>query len=216
MNSSPSFLLGDEVHFEHDSHAYRDADGSECISVTQAIQIAGLIDYSMVRPEYLEVARRRGDLVHQACALADQGEDLNHYVMPDLLWPYISAYLTFVAEMKFVVNPDLVERRMIVDLFGHRIGMTPDAVGTIDGVPTLIERKAASAAHPSWAIQTAGYQMGLRAARVQVRQRMAVQLLPTAKYRVHVFDDETDAETFAAVYRIAAWKRKHNLAKLAE
>ena len=110
MSYSPAFLLGDEVHFEHDSHAYRDADGSECLSVTQAIQIAGLIDYSMVRPEYLDVARKRGELVHQACALADRGEDLNHYVMPDLLWPYISAYLSFVAEMKFLVNPDLVER----------------------------------------------------------------------------------------------------------
>ena len=214
MNSSPAFLLGDEVHFEHDAHGYRDADGSECLSVTQAIQIAGLIDYSMVRPEYLEGARRRGELVHQACALADRGADLTHYVMPDLLWPFISAYLSFVAEMKFVVNPDLVERRMIVDLFGHRIGMTPDAVGTIDGVPTLMERKATSAAHPAWAIQTAGYQMGLQAARIQVRQRMAVQLLPTAKYRVHVYDDENDTETFAAVYRIAAWKRKHNLATL--
>ena len=213
MSYCPSILLGDEVHFEHDTHAYRDADGSECLSVTQAIQIVGLNDYSFVHPEaVLALARKRGDLVHQACALADKGEDLDHYVLPDLLWPYISAYLSFVAEMRFVVNPEWVERRMIVDLFGHRVGMTPDAVGTIDGVPTLIERKATSAAHPAWAIQTAGYQMGLRAARVQVRQRMAVQLLPTAKYRVHVFDDENDTETFAAVYRVAAWKRKHKLA----
>ena len=217
MSSSPSFLLGDEVHFEHDAHAYIDADGfTQRMSVTQAIKIAGLIDYSMVRPEYLEVARKRGDLVHQACALADQGEDLNHYVMPDLLWPYISAYLTFVAEMKFVVNPDLVERPMIVELFGHRVGMTPDAVGFIDGVPTVLERKATSASHPSWAIQTAGYELGLRAAGLQIRQRLAVQLLRTGKYKPLFYEDQGDYETFADAFRLAAWKLKHNLAKLAE
>lgn len=216
MATFPSVLTGEDVFFEHDAHAYLDADGvTQRMSVTQAIKIAGLIDYSMVPTDVLANAAARGRLVHQASAILDHGDDLSYYEIPPECEPYIEAYARFCHEMRFTPDPEWIERPMIVELFGHRVGMTPDAVGHIDGVPVVLERKATSAAHPSWAIQTAGYELGLRAARVQVRQRVAVQLLRTGKYRAYTYDNDGDYEIFADAYRLAAWKLKHNLAKLA-
>ncbi len=215
MTTLPSVLIGEDVFFEHDAHAYVDLGGKQRMSVTQAIKIAGLIDYSMVPANVLENAAARGRLVHQACAIIDRGLDLADYEVPDICQPYIEAYQKFAWEMRFVPDPAWIECPMIVELFGHRVGMTPDAVGVIDGVPVVVERKATSAAHPSWAIQTAGYALGLRAAGVQIRRRIAVQLMPTGTYRVHESLNPGDFETFADAYRIAAWKLAHNLASLA-
>ncbi len=216
MAAFPSVLTGDDVFFEQDAHAYIDADGvTQRMSVTQAIKIAGLIDYSMVPTEVLANAAARGRLVHQGAAILDRGDDLASYEIPPECEPYIEAYARFCHEMRFVPDPDWIERPMIVELFGHRVGMMPDAVGFIDGVPTVLERKATSASHPSWAIQTAGYELGLRAAGLQIRQRLAVQLLRTGKYHPFFYEDQGDSDTFSAAFRLAAWKLAHNLAKLA-
>jgi hypothetical protein len=68
--------------------------------------------------------------------------------------------------------------------------------------------------HPAWAIQTAGYDLGLRAAGLQVRQRMAVQLSSSGYYKVRLYEDRGDYDTFGDCYRLAAWKLKHRLARL--
>lgn len=214
MSTLAAVITGDDVFFEPDAHAYIDTDGSRLMSITQAIKIAGLIDYSMVSPDVLEFAKWRGKMVHKATALYDQGFSLAEYIIPVECEPYIDAYALFCREMKFVPDPNWVEKPMIVELFGHRIGMTPDVVGTIYGVPTVVERKCTSAAHPSWSVQTAGQALGLRAAGLQIRDRLAVQLLKTGRYRLHPHTDAGDFQTFADAYRIAAWKLKHNLASL--
>lgn len=206
--------LDEDVFFDRDLHAYRDEGGRACMSVTQAITLSGLVDYSAVPAPVLRAAQERGRLVHHATAIIDRGDDLSEYEMALELEPYVEAYHLFLREMRFIPDLDWIERRMLVYLFGHRVGMTPDAVGTIAGIPTLLERKTTASAHPAWAIQTAGYELGLRAAGLQIRQRMAVQLLKTGYYRVHPHDDPGDYGTFGDCYRMAAWKLKHRLASL--
>jgi hypothetical protein len=98
---------------------------------TQALTIAGLVDFSMVHPTVLRIASERGRLVHHATAVIDRGDSIDDYVVPDHIGGYIEGYHAFLREMKFVPDPDWIERPMIVELFGHRVGMTPDAVGTI-------------------------------------------------------------------------------------
>ena len=169
-------LLGDEVAFDRDLHAYLDQDNVRRMSVTQALTISGLVDYSMVPEPVLRIAQQRGRLVHHAAAVIDRGDALDEFDVPAEIEPYIEGYHAFMREMKFVPDADWIERPMIVELFGQRVGMTPDAVGTIHGVPTLIERKTCASYHPAWAIQTAGYELGLTAAGLQIRQRFAVQL----------------------------------------
>jgi hypothetical protein len=209
-----SVLVGDDVQFWRDSHAYIDMDQSRRISVTQALKIAGLIDYSMVPPDVLANACDRGRLVHEGCATIDRGESLDELEIPEVVLPYLDAWMAFLSDMRFVPDPDWVEVPMIVDLFGHRIGMTPDTVGTIGGVLTVIERKATASKHPAWTLQTAGYALGLNASGLQVRQRMAVQLLRTGKYNLDPHEDKSDYDTFGDVYRVAAWKIKNRLATL--
>jgi hypothetical protein len=215
MATVAPFTVGEDVHFERDAHAYVDLDGTRIMSLTQAITIAGLIDYRMVPQDVLEYAAWRGRMVHQACAVLDQGWDLSEYEIPPELEPYIEAYSQFTRDMRFRPDPNWIEQPMIVTLFGHRVATTPDVVGTIDGVPTVVERKVTATKHASWAIQTAGQAMALRAVGIPVRQRMAVQLLKTGRYHLDPHDEPGDFDTFADTYRLAKWKVKNNLAKLA-
>lgn len=212
--SSPSVLLDDDVAFDRDLHAYREPDGARRMSVTQALAIGGLIDYSMVPTDVLERAQSRGIQVHSAAAIIDRGEALDEYIVSETIEPYVEGYLQFLREMKFLPEPEWVERPMIVELFGQRVGMMPDSIGTINGVLTLIDRKTSATAHPAWAVQTAGYEAGLKAAGLQVRARMAVQLTRAGKYKVYPYDNPGDLEIFASCYRVAAWKLKHRLAVL--
>ena len=215
MASDHSFIVGDDVHFERDAHAYIDHDGTRIMSVTQAITISQLIDYSMVPKEFLDYAAWRGRMVHQACAVLDKGWDLSEYEIPSECDPYIEAYYQFTRDTRFKPDPNWIEQPIIVTLFGHRVATTPDAIGTIDGVPTVVERKATANKHASWGIQTAGQSMALRAVGKQIRQRMAVQLLKTGRYSLDPHEDHGDFDTFADTYRLAKWKVKRNLAKLA-
>lgn len=214
MATLPSVLVGDDVEFLRDSHAYIDEDGSRRISVTQALKIAGLYDFSMVPPDIMAHAMVRGKLVHDATAIIDKGESLDAFEIPEECAPRIDAWCLFCKEMRYVPDVDWIEQPMIVELFGHRVGMTPDTVGTIEGILTVVERKATAAKHPAWRLQTAGYATGLRRVGLQIRNRMAVQLLPTGKYRLDPHDDESDFDSFADVYRTAAWMLKHGLATL--
>jgi hypothetical protein len=214
MGSLAPVLVGDEIAFDRDLHAYLDEDGSRRMSVTQALKVAGVIDFSMVPFDILEHARNRGSLVHEACAIIDRGESLDDLDIPDECEPYIDAWLLFCKELRYIPDPDWIEQPMIVELFGARIGMMPDSVGWIDGVLTVIERKACASKHPAWALQTAGYYLGLQRVGLQVRNRLAVQLQKTAKYKLDPHDDPADIDSFGDIYRTAAWKLKHRLASL--
>ena len=215
MATADGFVVGQDVHFERDAHAYIDIDGNRIMSVTQAIAIAGLIDYKMVPKDVLDYAAWRGRMVHQACAVLDKGWDLSEYEIPPECESYIEAYYQFTRDMRFKPDPNWIEQPIIVTIFGQRVATTPDAIGTIDGVPTVIERKATAQKHASWAIQTAGQSLALRGVGMQIRQRMAVQLLKTGRYSLDPHEDRSDFDTFADTYRLAKWKVKRNLAKLA-
>jgi hypothetical protein len=217
MTTPAPILLDEDVQFERDAHCYRDTDGTRRMSVTQALKIEGLIDYSGVpggeNGPIMIGARRRGLLVHQATAIIDRGDSLEEYDVQEFEG-YVEAYHRFAKEMKYVADPEWVERKMIVELFGQRVGMSPDSVGAIDGVPTLIERKTCATAYAAWKLQTAGYASGLLAAGVQIRQRFALQLFPDGRYKLHPHDDRGDFDAFGDAYRMAAWKLREKLASL--
>ena len=206
-------LTIEEVAFDRDLHAYYEG-GRRCMSVTQALNISGLVDFRRVPREILEAAQYRGKLVHHAAAIIDRGEDLGEYDVPEVFGGYVEAYANFMQEMKFKPNREWIERSMIVVIFGQIVGMTPDAVGLIDGVPTLVERKTSAAYHPAWTIQTAGYELGLRAAGLQIRQRFSLRLHPDGRYKLDAHDDRGDFDTFGDCFRLASWRLKNRLSTL--
>lgn len=205
----------EDVHFERDTHAYYDGE-ARVPSVTQVIKIAGLISYDNVKPDVLENARRRGSHVHTLTADYDRGLDIDAlYEIPEVCLPYLDAYIMFRQESGFEPYSDSIERPIIASIGGFRVGMTPDRLGTCFDLPTVLEIKATAAAHPAWGVQTAGYEAGApRPKGYRNYQRLAVQLLPTGKYKLHTYEDNTDFTTFYSAYAVAAFKLKHRLAEI--
>ena len=204
-----------DFHFEADPHAYIEG-GVRRISLTQAIRIAGLIDYSAIHPEILARAAWRGKMVHLATAEIDRGVEVRAvYDIPGACQPYVEAWELFLRETRFIPDPELVEKPRVVTIAGMRVGMTPDVAGMLWGAPTIIERKCCRKAHPAWGVQTAGQDMGLAPPpRCRHWDRAAVQLLPTGKYKLWPHEDESDYEICRGAIRQAAWKLKHGLATL--
>lgn len=210
-------IVDSEVYFERDAHAYYDGDGTRHMSTTQAIKLAGLIDYSMVAPDVLERARIRGSLVHQSTVvLEEDGEAaLGWYEIPDECLPYIEGYKTFLRETKWESDPAWIEKPIITQVAGQRVGMTADRMGTVFGLPTVLEIKCTSARHPCWGVQLASYAHGLPPPeRYRNYQRLAVQLLPTGSYKLWPYEDASDFDIFCSALRIAAWKLKNRLVTL--
>jgi hypothetical protein len=204
-----------DFHFEADPHAYYEA-GVRRISLTQAMSVVGLIDYSHVPAETLARAAWRGKMVHLATAEIDRGIDVRaHYEIPEACQPYVEAWELFVRETGFIADSELVEKPRIATIAGMRVGMTPDTVGLLWGVPTILERKSCRSYHPAWAVQTAGQDMGLSPPlRRRHFARAAVQLLPTGKYKLWPHDEDSDYEICRDAIRLAAWKLKHCLVTL--
>lgn len=206
-----------DCHFERDAHSYLAGDGMRVPSVTQVIQLAGLHNYDGIPAATLDHAAWRGTLVHEATAHHDQGVDVEVFFdLPEECLPYFRAYKQFLSDTGFTADSTETEKPRIVTVNGMTYGMTPDRVGTLDGIPTVLEIKNTAAVHPCWGIQLAGYEQGIqRPARYRDYQRVAVQLKPDETYRLHSFTDPSDFSLFAHAYSVAAWKLNNRITKLA-
>lgn len=203
-------------HFEEDGHRYLDARRVQHLSITQLMTLVGIYDFSRVKPEVLENARRRGSNVHKWCAEVD----LHGYVDPDWMAddeaPYVDAWIQFKKDSGLIVRR--VEEPMLRPINGFLVGGTPDVEGLLGPDPFVIERKACSAKHPGWGVQTAFQEMLITGKpRVGHMGRASVQLKPNGRYTTHFYDDPTDGDMaqaivakFAAEQSISNWL-KNNL-----
>jgi hypothetical protein len=64
---------GEQFRFEPETHSYF-LGKTRLIGVSEAIQSAGLKDFSRIAPDVLEHARQRGTAVHAACHFLDEGD----------------------------------------------------------------------------------------------------------------------------------------------
>lgn len=149
--------------------------------------------------------------------MSDRGVDVeSQFEMPEEILPYFRAWKSFVEEFDFIPDQDEIERPRVVTVGGIEYAMTPDAIGTMRGIPTVIERKCTAAPHACWALQTAAYEAGAkRPARYRNYKRVAVQLKPDATFKPYPFEDPSDFGVFAAMHATAAWKLNNRLVKLA-
>lgn len=203
--------------FEEDGHRYLDAHGVQHLSITQLMSRVGIYDFSMVKPEVLENARRRGSNVHKWCAEIDIHGDIDPSWMAEDEMGYVSAWIQFKKDSGLIVRR--VETPMLRPINGFLVGGTPDVEGLLGPDPFVIERKACSAKHPGWGVQTALQEMLITGKpRVGHMGRASVQLKPNGRYTTHFYDDPTDGDIaqaivakFAAEQSIKNWLSNNNL-----
>jgi hypothetical protein len=190
--------------FDPATHTYT-VNGQVVPSVTQVIRNAGLINFDMVKPDILERKALLGKLVHQACHYYDEN-DLPEE-LPEEVVERLESYKLFRTETGY--KPDCNEVRMIASIHGMKFGMQFDSIGMLHGRLTLVDLKTGADEHPAWGVQTAAYELGLK--HTVKYQRIAVQLKPERKYKVHSYNDPGDAQIFIACLAIANWKRNKRL-----
>lgn len=170
-------------------------DGVRVPSVTEILNLAGLVDYSKVQPEYLERARASGSLMHEWIHLLTEGHISADDEPPPEIAGEVKAYLRFVAESGFqataseqvVVNPVL------------RYAGTFDLRGTLGGVDALIDLKRMTSvcAWVKW--QLAGYALCLDPR----PKRFALRLLSNGTYRLDPYRERSDEQDWLAAVRVA-------------
>jgi hypothetical protein len=191
--------------FDEAAHRYS-LDGTDLISVTQALTSAGMVDTTHWNDE----ARLRGQYVHQCIALEDEGA-LDESTVDPKVRPYFEAFRKFQRETSVVL--EIVERRVCDPILGY--AGTLDAIGRWpDGTLTLFDWKSGFFP-PMAAPQTAAY---LRCARQFYPTgtritREGLHLRDDGTYRTMPFKDIVqDEHDFIGALRVAQFRRRHALA----
>ena len=95
------FRAEDGLTFEPEGHRYM-LDGKRVMSLTQILEAAGLVDYSMVKPDVLAAKAALGTKVHEYTLWNDQGEldmdDLKPYTK---YWTRVEGWRQFVQDFRF-------------------------------------------------------------------------------------------------------------------
>jgi hypothetical protein len=193
-----------EFSYEEDRHLYRNRHGIVRPSVTESLKAQGIFDFSRVKPDVLENARRRGKNVHKWCAEYDTYHFCDETWMAEDEVGYYDAWLRFRREVKPQIID--VERPMLGLIGGIEVGGTPDVIAWIGAWRWIIDRKCCASKHPGWALQLADYVMlKTQRSRCDGWGRMSVQLFPTGDYSLAVYEDSRDADVALAAVVLTEW-----------
>jgi hypothetical protein len=190
------------VRFDPCSHSYR-FHGRRLISVTQAIEAAGLIHAEWST----EAARKRGRAVHLAIHF-DAEQDLDESSVSPLIRPYLDAARSFKREIGFVT--ELTEARVWAIDLGY--AGTIDHMGLIQNkYRVLVDWK--SGVVPEWArLQTAAYANTFPNGAGFLRY--AVELKVDGGYKIKSFEPgefRRDLTDFLACVRVAQLQQEQHV-----
>lgn len=201
-----------EFNFDLQRHLYL-VHGRPVPSVTQVLHAVGLTaDYSLVDAETLEHKRVIGEYVHKATQYLDEGS-LDYESVDASLRGYLAAYEAFLRDSGF--RPHLIEQRLVGCVSGMLCGGTVDRVGAMAGKLWIIDLKCIDRLYPSFAIQTAGYELLLpKPVAPPFRYSRAVLLLRRdGSYKFSPsYQDAADFDIFRAALAITVWKINHGWA----
>lgn len=182
----------------------------ELPSVTSILREAKLSDFSA--PHFTEAVRMRGQLVHAAIALDNEG-DLDFDTLDPVLVPYIEGWRRYLSESGAVVEHF---EKAVCDLSAGYAGTLDAVVLEPNSRPgptrrTVLDIKPAL--YPSVGPQVSAY---LRCARglydgPVLFQRAALVLPGNGSYRREPLTDPTDEPTFLAACRIFHWRAAHGV-----
>lgn len=202
-----------DVHsftFEEDDHSYT-AGGVKAVSVTGLLQKYHLIDYSMVRQDVLQAKQIIGKSIDTWTEEYDRSGSDSMLSLPESAEGYAAAWMMFRRESSFEIVD--IQKAMVSSVYGVLVGGTPDRVMRYKRTKEIMpDLKCCTTAMPSWAVQTAGYEI-LRTKRPHIgrMERCSVQLFPDGKYDVRWYRDVSDGDAFLAMIALEAWKKNHRI-----
>jgi hypothetical protein len=196
--------MENKLTFDDDKHRYF-YDGRNVPGVNEIIEACGLVDFSAVPEEQLEAARKLGNYVHQATALWDKDDLVVETLSPGLI-PYLEGWKLFLSDFNIKFAAEQIERRLYSRKWGFA-GTTDRDPVEIGGRMTLIDLKTSTSMLKTYALTTAGYKILQEENYGKIKQRWGVQLLPTGKYKIHIYDNPTDESVFLSCLNVYNWKK---------
>lgn len=198
-----------DFSYEDDLHVYRNRGGIVRPSVTQSLMAQGVFNFDHVPKGILANARRRGKNTHRWCAEYDVYNFCDETWMAPDETGYFDAWLLFRREIKPHIFA--VEVPMLGLIGGIEVGGTPDVLAFLGKYRFIIDRKCCATKHPGWALQLADYEL-LKTGRSRCGSwgRMSVQLFPTGKYSITIYEDPRDADVAIAAVVLTEWDGQAN------
>ena len=219
------FRKEDGLTFEEQGHVYK-FEGKRVMSLTQILDAAGLVDYSMVQPAVLEAKRGLGSKVHEYCLWNDKNElDMDDLKPWPKYWNRVEGWRQFVADSGFMPDLTWCEVPAAARVNGMLYALTVDRYGVVgDGeniANAVIEIKTCADKEPSHQIQTAGQAILFRPQSDAVQlplKRFAVYLLEKANgagkfYAVQEHTDRMDEKIFLACLMLTHYRLNNGLLK---
>jgi hypothetical protein len=196
--------------FEEKGHIYRDAQGRKVLSVTQVLQLMGLVNYDFIREEILQRKSQIGIAVHKSIEYLCEGA-LDWDTVDPAAMPYVVGAESWMREMAFVSEKR--EQAGIATINGMSFGYAYDHKGKMRYKgrerQVILDLKTCSASSPSWALQTAGYALAENPNSPASLLRVVTQLLPDGRVKPIYFEDLQDYRTFQYMLYCAIWKTNH-------
>jgi hypothetical protein len=194
--------MSETLHFDPIAHEYRWGD-RVLHGVTDILTATGIVSYAHVPPDVLEHAKMRGLAVHAAIHARAIGEAP---VLDDETIPYVMAWDRFVRETGYVSTH--VERPLADPTLGF--AGTPDDVGLLGGLATVVDRKAVAQVQGSTAVQLAAYRWLCKVNCIAAVRRIAVQLRPDGTFRQIEYRDPVDEQEFRAALLLVQRRTARN------
>jgi hypothetical protein len=195
---------GEQFRFDPADHSYHLGD-KRLIGVSEAIQAAGLNDFSRIAPDVLEHARHRGTAVHAACHYLDEG-DLDWSTVSPEIEPYVRAWERFKSDTGVIISE--IEHPRYHATLGF--AGTPDRMVRFGGHSGTIDLKTYKPDSVT-GVQLAAYsylEFGPQPT-WDAPKRWGLWLKDDGKYSLTEFTDRGDEAVFMACLTIAKFKRSN-------
>lgn len=193
-------LESQEIIFTEEPRLYWMA-GESYKSVTGLLGGAGISpNFNFVPPRLLEHAIARGNAVHLATHLLDEGKLDEDTVDPQIAG-YVDAYRLFRRECRIAM---IAREQKTVSTLGF--GMRPDIVAWICGRRAIVDLKTAQNLGKSTGPQTAGYKIGWNSIhpRERIEDRYGLRLQANGMYKLIPYEKPEDEHCFMDCLALSA------------
>ena len=177
--------------------------------VTAILQEAGLLDFSMVRPDIMGRAQVFGTAAHRAAQLDDL-HTLDMNSVDRSIMGYLESWRKFCKDYGLTFTPEEIEYSLVSKKYGFR--GTPDRWHTEKGL--LVDIKTSTVMSAATKLQTAAYQILIEEnIGIKIKKRMGVQLTENGYKIAPPYNDKSDKPAFLSFLYGYNWKKREGYIK---